>query len=390
MRRGRWVFGVTATVVGTLVIAIAIGLVVSFAAVQQRPPDVPYVPTPYEVVREMLKVAQVNANDIVYDLGCGDGRIVIMAVKEFKAKRGVGVDIDPQRIRESNENAQKAGVTDRVKFLQQDLFETDISEATVITLYLLPSVNLRLRPKLFRECRTGTRIVSHDFDMCEDCEGEGSPTCVKGWHPDKVLRVRGPYREHTVYFWVIPAGVAGTWRWSVPTARGERQYVLRLRQRFQKISGTVTTDGEETPISDAQLNGNQIRFTVVRDIRGQKVTMRFSGRVNGDTIRGSVDIQGGPFAGKRDWVAKRDPANLSGTWRWQGGALRIERRNGQWTATFLQGNRSHPVGDFYVWGAGIYFNLSDGTEVTAEGVVDGDRLTGTWNGKSWTATRTKE
>ena len=376
MRSRCWLSGAMAVVVVGLGIAMAVGLFVGLAAVQQRPPDVPYVPTPYEVVQEMLKVARVGPKDIVYDLGCGDGRIVITAVKEFKAQRGGGVDIDPQRIRESNENAQKAGATDRVKFLQQDLFQTDISEATVITLYLLPSVNLRLRPKLFRECRPGTRIVSHDFDMGE-------------WEADRTLRVRGPYREHTVYYWVLPAGVAGTWWWSVSMPKGERRYTLRLRQRFQKISGTVVTDGAETSISEAQLNGDQIRFTVVREIQGQKVTMRFSGRVNGDTVRGSADIQGGPFAGKRDWVAKRDPVNLSGTWRWQGGALRIERRNGQWVATLLQGNRSQPISDFYVWGAGIYFRLSEGTEITAEGVVEGDRLTGTWNGKPWTATRTK-
>lgn len=133
-------------------------LAVAVLMAQQRPPDVPYVPTPHEVVREMLKVTQVGKDDVVYDLGCGDGRIVIAAVKDFGAKRGVGVDIDPERIRESNENARKAGVTDRVKFLQQDLFETDIREATVVTLYLLPSINIRLRPKLFRELRPAQEL----------------------------------------------------------------------------------------------------------------------------------------------------------------------------------------------------------------------------------------
>lgn len=373
----RWLSGLTLSLVSLLAVATGVAFIVSIASLQERPPDVPYVPTPYEVVREMLKVARVGPSDIVYDLGCGDGRIVITAIKEFRAKRGVGVDIDPQRIRESNENAQKAGVTDRVRFLQQDLFQTDIGEATVITLYLLPSVNLRLRPKLFRECRPGTRIVSHDFDMGE-------------WEADRTLRVRGPYREHTVYYWVLPAGVAGTWRWSVSTPQGERRYALRLRQRFQKVSGEVAADGQATPITNAQLVGTHLRFTVIREIEGQKVTMRFSGQVSGDTVRGTVTIQGGPFAGKREWVAKRDPVNLEGTWRWQGGALRIDRRNGAWTATYLQGDRRTLISDFYVWGAGIYLTVENGGTVTAEGVVDGNRLTGTWDGKPWVAIRAKD
>jgi SAM-dependent methyltransferase len=373
--------------VSWLMVSASVFVIAALTA-QQRPPDVPYVPTPHEVVREMLRVAQVGKDDVVYDLGCGDGRIVIAAVKEFGAKRGVGVDIDPERIRESNENARKAGVTDRVKFLQQDLFETDIRDATVVTLYLLPSINLRLRPKLFRELRPGSRVVSHDFDMCDECEGEGSATCIKGWHPDKVLRVRGPYREHTVYYWVIPTGVAGTWRWTVQTPRGERQYALKLRQRFQKVTGSVSVDGQETPITNAQLVGTQLSFTVVREIGGQKVTMRFSGRVNGDTITGTVDIQGGQFAGKRDWVAKRDKVNLVGTWQWKGGAIRIEQRKGELVASFIDGGQATPISDFYAWGAGIYFTLDRAREDVYEGVVEGDRIVGTINGSTpWEARR---
>jgi len=134
----------------------------------------------------MLKVAQVTKDDIVYDLGSGDGRIVITAAKE-RGARGIGIDIDPQRIREAEENARKAGVTDKVRFLQKDLFETDIHEATVVTLYLLPSLNLKLRPKLFKDLRPGTRVVSHSFDMGD-------------WKPDQVIDVDG----RTVYYWVIP------------------------------------------------------------------------------------------------------------------------------------------------------------------------------------------
>jgi len=154
--------------------------------------DVPYVPTPQAVVDEMLKLAEVGKGDVIYDLGCGDGRIVITAAQKHGA-RGVGVDIDPQRIAESNENARKAGVTDRVKFMVQDLFTTDFKEATVVTLYLLPDVNLKLRPKLLRELKPGTRIVSHAFDMGD-------------WKPDKTVQVEG----RTIYYWVVPAAAAAS------------------------------------------------------------------------------------------------------------------------------------------------------------------------------------
>jgi ribosomal protein L11 methylase PrmA len=155
----------------------------------EKDPEVPYVPTHEKVVAEMLKVAKVGKNDILYDLGSGDGRIVITAAKRF-GTRGVGVDVDPARVVEARQNAAKAGVADRVKFLQQDLFETDIREATVVTLYLLPEVNLRLRPKLLADLKPGTRVVSHNYDMGD-------------WAPLKTLQLRVP-QEHTIYYWVVP------------------------------------------------------------------------------------------------------------------------------------------------------------------------------------------
>ena len=154
-----------------------------------RSPDVIFVPTPQEVVDAMLKLAKVTKNDVVYDLGSGDGRIPITAAKTYGA-RGVGIDIDPQRIREANENLKAAGVGDRVKFLNQDLFTTDISEATVVTLYLLPSLNLKVLPKLNKELKPGTRVVSHAFDM-----GSSKPL--------DTLNVNG----RTVYYWTIPIQV---------------------------------------------------------------------------------------------------------------------------------------------------------------------------------------
>lgn len=154
-------------------------------------PDVPYVPTPQEVVDEMLKLGGVKKGDVVYDLGCGDGRIVITAAKKFGA-RGTGVDIDPERIEEAKQNAREAGVTDRVRFLQQNLFDADIREATVVTLYLLPSVNLKLRPKLQHDLKPGTRVVSHSFDMGD-------------WKPDKEADVNG----RKLYLWIIRPNVSG-------------------------------------------------------------------------------------------------------------------------------------------------------------------------------------
>jgi SAM-dependent methyltransferase len=149
--------------------------------------DVPYVPTPQTVVDAMLGLAAVKKDDVVYDLGCGDGRIVITAAKKYGA-RGVGIDIDPDRIKEANANAKEAGVSDRVKFIEQDLFQTDFKEASVVTLYLLPEINLRLRPKLLSELKAGTRVVSHAFDMGD-------------WKPDKSETVDGDRR---VYFWIVP------------------------------------------------------------------------------------------------------------------------------------------------------------------------------------------
>ena len=156
---------------------------------QLRSPDVIYVPTPQEVVDAMLKVTKVTKNDVVYDLGCGDGRIVVAAAK--LGARGVGIDIDPQRIKEANENVAKNGVGDRVKILNQDLFTTDISPATVVTLYLLPSLNLKLRPTLWKTLKPGTRIVSHAFDMGD-------------WKPEQTLNVEG----RTVYYWTITPDLA--------------------------------------------------------------------------------------------------------------------------------------------------------------------------------------
>jgi SAM-dependent methyltransferase len=148
--------------------------------------DVPYVPTPQPVVNKMLDLAKVGKGDVVYDLGCGDGRVVITAAKE-RGARGVGIDLNPQRIAEAKANAEKAGVSDKVKFIQGDLFKAKFGDATVVTLYLLPSVNQELRPQLWKQLKVGTRVVSHDFDMGPE------------WPPQKVEKVEGK----TIYYWTI-------------------------------------------------------------------------------------------------------------------------------------------------------------------------------------------
>ena len=152
----------------------------------QRAPDVIFVPTGYEVVTQMLKLAAVTSRDIVYDLGCGDGRFVVTAARQFGA-RGVGIDIDPERIKEARELAKRTGTEDKVRFIEGDLFEADISEATVVTLYLLTKLNLKLRPKLMKELKPGTRIVSHAFDMGD-------------WTPEKTESVG----SSSIYLWRIP------------------------------------------------------------------------------------------------------------------------------------------------------------------------------------------
>lgn len=171
-------------------LAVAVLLTIcASGALAQRPqyPDVIYVPTPQEVVDKMLEIAKVGKGDVLYDLGSGDGRIPVTAAKRFGI-RAVGIDIDPERIREANENAKKNGVTGLVRFRQEDLFKTDFSDATVVTLYLLPDLNVKLRPRLLAELKPGTRIVSHQFDMGK-------------WKPDRTVELNG----RTIYLWTIPA-----------------------------------------------------------------------------------------------------------------------------------------------------------------------------------------
>jgi SAM-dependent methyltransferase len=254
---------------------------------QKREPDIFFAPTPQKVVEAMLEMAGVNEKDVVYDLGCGDGRFVITAARTFGA-RGVGVDIDPQRVEESTRNAEEQGVSNRVRFIEDDFFETDIREATVVTLYLLSELNLKLRLKLLSELRPGSRVLSYAFDMGD-------------WKPDKEARDQ----EDGLYYWVIPAKVAGTWQWSLDGPDGKQPYRLQLEQRYQEIKGAVRFENREARFLEPKLEGDQVSFAVISEVRGQAVHMKFNGRVSGDTITGSVDIQGSSFTGTQVWSATR-------------------------------------------------------------------------------------
>jgi SAM-dependent methyltransferase len=239
----------------------------------------------------MIEIAKVGKDDLVYDLGCGDGRIVITAAQTTGA-RGIGVDLDPQRIKESLENARKAKVSSRVQFFQQDLFQTDIGKATVVMLYLWPEVNLKLRPKLLRELKPGTRVVSHSHNM-------GS------WEPDQTIAAP---EGHRIYFWVMPANVTGIWDW---TMTGEKEpYVMKLSQQFQRVSGTLQSGPEEIPVKNLELKGDWFQFIAERFFKGQMQTFRFLGRVQGHLIEGTAEEMTAGSQGRQGWRAKRDPSSV--------------------------------------------------------------------------------
>jgi SAM-dependent methyltransferase len=255
--------------------------------------DVPYVPTRPEVVDRMLEMAAVGKNDVLYDLGCGDGRIVITAAERY-GTRGVGVDINPERIKESRENAAKANVTKLVEFLQQDLFQTDFHQATVVTLYLLTSVNLRLRPILFAQLRPGTRVVSHDFSM-------------DSWEPDNSDAVVAGGRTHNIYFWVIPANFSGTWEWTWSDGGSRIPCKLDVDQHFQALIGRFRSGNTELPLKDMSITGDRVRIRVERGAGAHPEVVVFEGQVSGNSVAGTVGPEGAPKSALKPWSAKRNP-----------------------------------------------------------------------------------
>jgi len=252
----------------------------ALAQAQDKELDTPYVPTPQAVVDRMLDIAQVKAGDVVIDLGSGDGRIMITAAQRHGAQ-GFGVEIDPRLVQRSNEEARRLGIADRVKFLRQDLFSTDFHEADVLTLYLLPDVNIALRPKILAELKPGTRVVSHDYDMRE-------------WRPDAEQTIPAPdkkvgmRKESIVYLWIVPARVEGEWTFELSSGGKTRRTRLALQQQFQFVSGTVELTGQgDVPVSHGRLRGEELRLVLPPGAL-DRGPVELVGRVKGDSLIGTV------------------------------------------------------------------------------------------------------
>lgn len=254
--------------------------------------DVPYVPTPMNVVKAILELGRVGPGDVLYDLGCGDGRIVIAAAKNFGV-RGVGVDLDPRRIEDSLENAAGDGVEDLVSFHVADIFETDFSEASVVAIYLLPSVNLELRPHLLKQLRPGSRVVSHQFHMGE-------------WEPDHHLEVESIYDLADLYLWLIPAPAEGNWNGEIAAGDDRLPISLFLAREFQQVWGAVKLGEVTAPVREGRLRGTGISLeTDGFNFEGAGVSLRFLGEVEGDRASGLVLIENGRWTGVYPWQASR-------------------------------------------------------------------------------------
>ena len=247
---------------------------------------VPYVATPQVTVDEMLRLAGVGPEDFVIDLGSGDGRIVVTAARKFGA-RGLGVDIDWRLVNQAEENARQAGVADRAKFLEQDMFQTDLGQATVITTYLFPFVMLKLRSRLLA-LKPGTRIVSHDFDFGD-------------WPPDRKTSVR-----KNVYLWIVPAQAAGRWQARLEMPPIERQLELEIKQRYQEVSAHARLNGVPSPVWEMKLVGDRLSFVVVDTTdRDNEASLYFDGRVSGDVIEGELARGVGAERSVTRWRAAR-------------------------------------------------------------------------------------
>jgi Methyltransferase domain len=240
----------------------------------------PYLPSTTVAVDEMLRLGEVGPADVVVDLGSGDGRIPISAARDYGA-RGLGIELDPKLVEESQANARQAGVADRVEFRQGDALAADIREATVVTLYLLPVLVEKLKPRLLAQLKPGTRIVAHDYGFSD-------------WKPDRRVIISKTYM---LYF--VPARVAGRWRLSVSLPGGEREFEFELAQQYQEIHGGARVAGGYLPAYDARLEGERIAFVLVDDA----VSHRFEGKVQG-TLLMEGTVRSGP-----------GPRPVAGTWR---------------------------------------------------------------------------
>ncbi len=250
--------------------------------------DAPFLPTPNYVIAELLAGARVGKDDILYDLGSGDGRIVIEAARQTGC-RAVGIEIDADLVDDSRNAARRAGVQDRVRFITADIFTEDFSDATVVTLYMGRHVNIKLRPRLLRELRPGTRIASYTFDMGE-------------WKPDAVSTI---VREDA-FFWVIPANASGKWQWTEGRGRSSARCDLEVRQVFQEIEGEVICNGKRSPLRGGRVSGETISFTLTGEPFGKASPVEFTGRIQEHALQGQISDGNS----RRPLRAVRNPATV--------------------------------------------------------------------------------
>jgi hypothetical protein len=275
---------------------LVIALLAPAAGAQDGRGDVVYVPTPQVVVDEMLRMAKIGPKDFLIDLGSGDGRIVITAVKKHGA-RGFGVDLDTYLLKMANASAKREGVTDRARFVEQNLFDTDLSPATVITSYLLPEMNLKLRPKILA-LKPGTRVVAHDYSMGD-------------WGPDDDLTLIVPEKtvgdpgKSYIFLWIVPARVAGRWESQIAAGGKPVVFDFSFEQHFQLVHGTVRVGERQLKLPQFRLVGDQLSFKLDVPGTGKPATFQFRGWVKGENIEGNVTVGDGSGQRVQPWFAKR-------------------------------------------------------------------------------------
>jgi SAM-dependent methyltransferase len=280
-----------------LMLALGVAVLVGSASAQEPKDNIagPYVPTPWPIVDELLKLADIRPSDMVYDLGSGDGRLVIAAAKRY-GSRGVGIELQKALVDGANAEAQREGLAQRVKFMEQDLFEASFRDASVVTLYLLPRFVTRLVPKLRAELRPGSRIVSHDYPL--------SP-----WPPDKTLSFEVDEKEPitgtkrtVLYYYVVPAKVGGVWDLTVPKTFGAGPTSFELRQEIETLEGTLRAGGNTHPLRDPVVRGEQLRFGLLAQGR----LYAFTGAISGGSIKGEFTASGS--TSRESWSARLRPA----------------------------------------------------------------------------------
>ena len=237
--------------------------------------DVPYIPTPPEVAHAMLTLAGTGPDDVLYDLGSGDGRIVIAAARDFGVKKGVGIDLDQELIARAQKTAKREGLSDRADFRVADIFETDFGDATVLTLYLLEKINVQLRPRILSDLNPGTRVISHHFNMGD-------------WTPD----AEKIEQQRHIYMWIVPADVSGIWSWSID----DQDYRLELAQKYQEVSGTLYSPEGAIELEGVKMRGDTLNFETNLQRNNTYVPISFEGTSAGNLIKATITINSQPHS----------------------------------------------------------------------------------------------